>query len=114
IQPNARASRARALGFDEDGPPSLLEAALRLADQEATPAASMAPKLKVPSQCHKPLESAETSAVAWKSWSDPVPPEKVNVPVPLARLSMTWPAAVLPDPHSTTMSLSSEPSPAAE
>src|SRR5437016_6582998 len=70
-------------------------------------------KLYVPSQCHCPVESAETSTRAWNPVNLPVPPENVASPLAAARSSLTWPAAVLPDPASRTTSVSSEPPSAA-
>src|SRR5438093_11553750 len=70
-------------------------------------------KLYVRSQCHRPVESAETSTRAWNPVKFPVPPENVASPLAAARSSLTWPAAVLPDPASRTTSVSSEPASAA-
>jgi hypothetical protein len=70
-------------------------------------------KLYVPLQCHKPSESAMTSAWASNPTNFPVPPENFAVPFWAARSSTTWPFAVFPDPASRTTSVSRVPSPAA-
>ena len=57
-------------------------------------------KLYVPLQCHKPSESAVTSAWASNPMNVPVPPENVAVPLLATRSSTTWPVAVFPDPAS--------------
>ncbi len=46
-------------------------------------------KLYVPSQCHSPSGSVETSAWAWNPVNFPVPPENVATPFSAARSSTT-------------------------
>ena len=66
-------------------------------------------KLYVPLQCHKPSESAVTSAWASNPTNFPVPPENVTVPLLASRSSTTWPFEVFPDPASRTTSVSRVP-----